>query len=52
MSEELREKERLLNQLALELNTEPEQLPLVIGKFKREIRDAEAHIKELKKELK
>jgi hypothetical protein len=43
----LRKKDKILRHAASLLNTEPEALPMVIAKFKREISEAKSEIKRL-----
>lgn len=49
MDIKLREKDKILKKAANVLNCEPEQLPAIITKFKREIDNIETEIKMLKK---
>jgi prefoldin subunit 5 len=48
---DVRDKERLLKEAAAALNTEPDQLPAMIEKFKRELDEARISIKRLQAEM-
>jgi alanyl-tRNA synthetase len=47
-----RAKERLLKEAAAALNTEPDQLPAIIEKFQRELKEIKESIAKLQKETK